>query len=323
MNTTFIAICAVLLYLAAGTGLALRLSRGTAAAKPKSRLIMLGMAAVTLHGVVLYQTVVATQGLNLAFSNATSILAWMIALMVLITSMTKPVENLGIAVLPLAGLALVAELLFPSARIISDSALPGLRIHIMVSIISYSLMSIAAVQAILLSIQDKHLHNKRPGGFIRALPPMETMETLLFQMIGLGFVLQSLSLLSGVIVIEDMFAQHMVHKTVLSILAWLVFGTLLLGRWRFGWRGRTAPPSWLPAPRLQAGRGRCPDHRGAAPPGAVPARGGSTALHGSARGSRQRRLGATAVIRLVEVSVGGRDEHPMLSVPSTAATRVI
>ena len=85
-----------------------------------------------------------------------------------------------------------------------------------------------------------HLRNKRPGGFIRALPPLQTMETLLFQMIGLGLALLTASLLTGTLYIEDMFAQHLVHKTILSMVAWVVFATLLWGRWRFGWRGRTA-----------------------------------------------------------------------------------
>ena len=108
------------------------------------------------------------------------------------------------------------------------------------SILAYSLLSIAAVQAVLLYIQDTHLHNKHPGGFIRALPPLETMETLLFQMIGLGFIVLSISLLSGVPYIENILDQRLVHKTVLSVTAWVVFGILLFGRWRFGWRGRTA-----------------------------------------------------------------------------------
>jgi ABC-type uncharacterized transport system permease subunit len=109
-----------------------------------------------------------------------------------------------------------------------------------VSILAYSLLSIAAVHAVLLAIQDKHLRNKRPGGFIRALPPLQTMESLLFQMIALGLFLLSLSLISGAIYIDDMFSQHIVHKTILSIIAWVVFATLLWGRWRFGWRGAVA-----------------------------------------------------------------------------------
>ena len=106
--------------------------------------------------------------------------------------------------------------------------------------ISYSLLMIAAVHALVLATQDRHLRNKRPGGFIRALPPLQTMENLLFQMIGLGFFLLSLSLVTGMIYLDDMFAQHVAHKTILSIVAWFVFATLLWGRWRFGWRGTIA-----------------------------------------------------------------------------------
>jgi ABC-type uncharacterized transport system permease subunit len=96
----------------------------------------------------------------------------------------------------------------------------------------------ASVQAILLSIQDHHLRNRHPGGFIRALPPLQTMEALLIEMIGLGFLLLTFALASGLAFLDDIFAQHLVHKTILSILAWLVFGTLLWGRFKFGWRGR-------------------------------------------------------------------------------------
>jgi ABC-type uncharacterized transport system permease subunit len=84
------------------------------------------------------------------------------------------------------------------------------------------------------------LRVRQPAGFVRSLPPLETMESLPFQMIAAGFVLLTLALLSGFAFLEDMFAQHLVHKTVLSCLGWLVFGGLLLGRFRYGWRGRTA-----------------------------------------------------------------------------------
>ena len=75
---------------------------------------------------------------------------------------------------------------------------------------------------------------------VRTLPPLEVMERLLFQMIGTGFALLSAALLTGIVFLEDIFAQHLVHKTVLSIVSWMIFGILLWGRWRFGWRGRTA-----------------------------------------------------------------------------------
>jgi ABC-type uncharacterized transport system permease subunit len=112
--------------------------------------------------------------------------------------------------------------------------------HILVSLLAFSLLNIAALQALLLTCQDFQLHRKRSSWFLRSLPPLETMEALLFQMIGVGFFLLSLSLVSGFWFIEDLFAQHLAHKTVLSLLSWLVFGVLLWGRLSFGWRGRTA-----------------------------------------------------------------------------------
>ena len=72
------------------------------------------------------------------------------------------------------------------------------------------------------------------------LPPLQTMESLMFQMVAIGFTLLTLALVTGFLFLEDIFAQHLVHKTVLSIIAWVVFGILLWGRWRFGWRGRVA-----------------------------------------------------------------------------------
>ena len=98
-------------------------------------------------------------------------------------------------------------------------------------------------QAIVVGVQAHMLHIRQPGGFVRALPPLNAMERLLFQLLGIGFALLSIGLLTGFVYLDDMFAQHLVHKTVLSIVAWCVFGTLLLGRYLWGWRGQRAV-SW-------------------------------------------------------------------------------
>ena len=112
--------------------------------------------------------------------------------------------------------------------------------HILSSIIAFSLLNIAALQAILLAIQDQQLRSHHPKRLMLALPPLQAMETLLFQMIAAGLFFLTVSLCSGFIFIDNLFAQHLVHKTVLSIIAWLIFSGLLLGRLRYGWRGKTA-----------------------------------------------------------------------------------
>ena len=118
-----------------------------------------------------------------------------------------------------------------------------IQLHASVALLAYASLSLAALQALLLLFIEKRL--KSPGSasagwlarFANWLPPLSRIERQLFQLITVGFVLLTLTLLSGGLFIHDWFAQHLVHKTVLTLAAWLCFGLLLLGHWRFGWRG--------------------------------------------------------------------------------------
>lgn len=241
MSTTIIAFLAIACYAAAALIIAIRLFREQGGNLPSRAVgIGLGLAGVILHTIVLYYNIHLEGGINLGFFNAGSLVMWIILLLLMISSLTKPVENLGILLLPIAIIVIAMELYFPATRLLPAEAAWGLRIHVLISLLAYSIFTMASVQAILLSIQDHHLRHRHPGGFIRALPPLQTMELLLFEMIGLGFLLLTFALISGFVFLDDIFAQHLVHKTVLSILAWLVFGILLWGRFRSGWRGRKA-----------------------------------------------------------------------------------
>jgi ABC-type uncharacterized transport system permease subunit len=108
------------------------------------------------------------------------------------------------------------------------------------ALLAFSVLSIAAVLAILLAVQERALRARHFGNWLQALPPLTQTEALMFRLIAGGFALLTVALLSGALFIENIRAQHLVHTTVLSVFAWLVFGTLLLGRWRQGWRGTRA-----------------------------------------------------------------------------------
>ncbi len=232
---------ACLFYAAAALQLGRRMLRGAEAAEVSSRApLALALGALLVHGYLVLATTVVDDGLHLGLFNAASLVAWAVALLLAVAALRMPVENLGIAIFPVAGLLALASAVAPSGGAVISSSSRGLELHILSSVLAYSLLTIAAFQAVLLALQDRQLHNRQPGGVIRALPPLQTMERLLFRMIAVGFVLLSLSLLSGLVFLEDLFAQHLLHKTVLSIAAWGVFGTLLWGRWRLGWRGRVA-----------------------------------------------------------------------------------
>jgi len=241
MNMTLFAIPAAVFYLAGGLSTGLRLFNAEGGWRPARSLgIGLGFAALLLHAVMLYFELFTPLGLNLSFFNAVSLAAWTVAGLLLVSALTKPIENLAILALPLAAITVLLDLRFPGNHLLGTEADWALRLHVLTSILAYSLLTLASAQAILLAVQDNHLRRHHPGGFIRTLPPLQTMESLLFEMISLGFVLLSIGLLTGFLYLEDMFAQHLVHKTVLSIVAWIAFGVLLWGRYRFGWRGRTA-----------------------------------------------------------------------------------
>ena len=241
MGHYIINVLSVSLYLVTAILLATRLAKTSKGQiQAKTSILILGLGAVILHSSLLYNQIIGPDGLNLGIFNALSLISGLIALLLLIASFSKPVENLGIVLLPLAAINIMLEISFPSSHIIEVSGPWQLQAHILISIVAYSLLTIAMVQAILLAIQDRHLRNRQPGGFIQALPPLKTMESLLFQMIGVGFVLLTIGLIIGALFIDDIFARHLAHKTILSIIAWVLFAILLWGRIKFGWRGRTA-----------------------------------------------------------------------------------
>lgn len=232
---------AAALYIVTGALLGVRLARaGSDSAPPDKRWAMaLTGGAILLHAFMLRHTVLLDHGVNLGFFHALSVTGWIMALLMLIAACLRPVENLGIVLLPFCAVTIFLSMLFPDQHIVAAEQWP-LELHIVISIVAYALLSLAAVQALLLAVQDYRLRHRHPGGFVRGIPPLITMESLLFQMIGIGFVLLSLALLTGFLFLKDIFAQHLVHKTLLSIAAWIVFGILLWGRWQYGWRGRTA-----------------------------------------------------------------------------------
>ena len=241
MSNTIIGSVSALLYVVTGGLFGIRLTMGEAGlAWRKTIPLSIGCLAVLLHAVVLAQVLIHSEGVNLNFFNMLSCTGWAIAVLVLALGIVRPVENLGIVLLPFSALTLLLLLLFSAPTVTSAMAAWPLKLHIIASILAYGLLAMAAVQALLLALQDYRLRHHRFGGIVHGLPPLTTMEALLFQMIGAGFVLLSLALLSGFLFLQDIFAQHLVHKTTLSILAWFVFGILLWGRWRFGWRSRTA-----------------------------------------------------------------------------------
>jgi ABC-type uncharacterized transport system permease subunit len=233
-------IIAFIFYLLAASrlGVLIYASEDVPRQKAKIQAFSVGAVAIILNGILLNSAIFVSGGLDLGFSNAWALISWIIAMVILLIAIRKPVENLLVIFFPLAALGLLLILLFPSHHILAESATMGLKMHILLSIIAYSLLTVAAFQAALLAFQEYQLSRKQPIIIMNVLPPMQIMEDLLIRIIAVGFFLLSLSLATGFMFLHDIFAQHLIHKTVLSLLSWLVFAVLLWGRWYKGWRGQ-------------------------------------------------------------------------------------
>ena len=229
------------LYLLSSMALLLRLRKQPFFSnKALLHLLLPGFAAVLLHLFILHQQLLGLSGFQFGFFDAASSVTLVITLLTLVITIKRHTEIFALLIMPLAALMLLAQVFTPSSYMLPYDAPQGLKIHVLVSIIAYSLLALAAGLSLVLSLQNRMLHNHHPGGWLKRLPPLQVMEKLLFDAILAGFIGLTLALLSGFVFLENLFDQHLAHKTVLSIIAWLVFAILLIGRFTLGWRGRIA-----------------------------------------------------------------------------------
>ena len=202
--------------------------------------MLVGCIAVTSHLIIASRQVFTNNEIILSFFNTVSIVACIVIICLLIFSTRKPIQAIFIFCYPIAALSLISSLLFHNHMLAFQPDSSGIFIHIVLSIISYSVFCIALIQGILVYIQNNNLKKHNHTVLLRNLPPLLTMENLLFEMIWSGTILLGLAIMAGAIFVDNIFAQHLAHKTVFSIIAFMIFSTLLAGRRLYGWRGLTA-----------------------------------------------------------------------------------
>lgn len=245
MSATTISLFAILLYTISWVLISLRVRSAIKGIEqtstPPLRLYLISwFAALFLHIFALHHPLMHGKPMILDFFSLASYVMWFISLVLFITTLKRKIESLAIFILPytILSIILVIQLGANSGNYIQMRS--GLGIHILVSLLAYSLLLLASFQALLLSHQNMRLHTHQTSGLLRALPSLEDMEHLLFRFISVGVVLLTFALISGFIYLDNLFEQRVAHKTILSIVAWIVFSILLFGRWKYGWRGRKA-----------------------------------------------------------------------------------
>ena len=204
------------------------------------------LAPLALHTWLLWERLLLASELRFGFAIALSAMLWLTVLIYWVESLFLKLAGMQAPVLALAALCVPWPVLFPGLAAPPSAQTFEFRAHTALAMLAYSLFTMAAVHALLMTVLERRLHGRAGGGSIlgsmAALPPLMTMETLLFRLIALGFVLLTLTLASGVIYSETIFGQAMKfnHKTLFAVISWLIFALLLVGRYLYGWRGRLA-----------------------------------------------------------------------------------
>ena len=203
-----------------------------------------------IHGIQLHDSVFTPQGFVFGFAQDLSLVAWVGLAFYWFQSWFLPISSLRWLVLLFAMICSALPAIF-SGTLISPTAVsdPWFKGHFIVATISVGLLSLAAMHAMLMSVQDRALHrqlaiipNSRIALWLEDLPPLMTMESLLFNLLYVGFALLSLTVFSGLLFSQALFGKPLVfdHKTIFALISWFLFAGLIVARWRVGLRGRSA-----------------------------------------------------------------------------------
>lgn len=206
--------------------------------------------ALILHGIALIDAIIVKSGLHLGWAIAFSAAIWLGMIVFWLENFFLKIDGLLLLLLPVAALACILAAIFPHGYLIPHEQNDWLRIHLIISMAAYGLITIGALHALLMAILDRYLHKPFNSSgkanwvafAMSAMPPLLVLEKLLFRIIWIGFFVLSLSVVTGIFVSLAISNQFLPtdHKTVFTLLSWFTFGILLIGRYLYGWRGRIA-----------------------------------------------------------------------------------
>ena len=198
------------------------------------------LAGVAAHAVALYAGIVTDTGFRFGFAQALSATFMVGTAMLWFEGLSVRVEALRAVVLPFAALASLLMLVFPGSDFTAEASRPLFLPHLLAGTLAYGVLMLTAA--------ERALHcpaSESASLFARwldRLPPLLVLERILFRFIAVGFVLLTLTAVSGILFTEEVFGRplRLDHKTVFTLISWALFGVLLIGRRLRGWRGRTA-----------------------------------------------------------------------------------
>ena len=213
---------------------------------PAGRMVLSERAVIGgiigIHAVLLHQGIFSGGAMRFSFALALSLILWLAVLIYWLESFRSRMDGLQPMVLPLAAVASALPWFFPQTQVLAHARSTGFTLHFTAAMLAYSLFTLAALHAVFMSLAEAALHRHNLTRRLASLPPLLTMEALLFRILHIGFGLLTLALASGFLFSEALFGKALTfsHKTVFAVLSWLIFATLLVGRHYWGWRGKKA-----------------------------------------------------------------------------------
>lgn len=236
----------LLLYLlAAGAFTASRLPRFGTRARPLFVVATIAVATgIVVHGEALFSLIFASNGFDLTIGNVVSMIGFELAIIGLIASLEPTLRGISGGLVLLASLTVL--LMGPSGESLAGAGLAWqVRGHILIAMLSYGLLTVGTIVAVYALVQENRLHAAKLSPVNQLFAPLETTEKLLFGVAAAGFAGLTLAIVSGLSFVDDLVEQHLAHKFGLSLLAWIIFGVLLAGRFWRGWRGKRAVRLYL------------------------------------------------------------------------------
>lgn len=200
------------------------------------------LIALATHAASLKLEIFPGDGMRFSFAIALSVIVWLALSLYWVESFYARLEGLQLMGLPLAVVCVLLPAAIPADHLLANARSAGFRVHFLMAMLAYSLFTLAALHALLMAVLEKNLHRGQLPALLAGLPPLLTMESLLFQLIHVAFALLTLAVASGILFSEALFGKALTvnHKTVFAVLSWLIFAALLVGRHLRGWRGRFA-----------------------------------------------------------------------------------
>ncbi|MBI4742124.1 MAG: cytochrome c biogenesis protein CcsA [Betaproteobacteria bacterium] len=199
-------------------------------------------AVLVLQGIGIYDGLFGAGGMRFSFAYALSLMLWLAVFIYWLESFHSRMDGLQPMVLPVAAACALLPALFPQMHPVAHAGAWGFRLHFLAAMLAYSLFTLSALHAVFMGFAERKLHRRALSKSLASLPPILTMEAVLFRMIVIAFALLTLALGSGVLFSEAIFGRAMAldHKTLFAFVSWGIFAALLVGRHAYGWRGRIA-----------------------------------------------------------------------------------